>query len=396
MTLKGLIASFWRILTRPPAKISLGLLTLGGFITGIIFWGGFNTAMEFTNTETFCVSCHEMRDNVYQELKQTVHWSNRTGVRATCPDCHVPHDWTNKIARKMQASKEFWGHVFGTIDTREKFLEKRFALAQNEWARLDANNSLECRNCHDYDSMDWDGMTDTARFYMKRAAETNQSCIDCHKGIAHELPDDLDIANPALMRLQQQASSGKLKQGETYFTLNAVDVFEAQALQSQAGTLELATEVNVIETKGDKVQLSVSAWRKEKGYGRVLYDDFARNIRAAILTKEVAQNETMVAAGEARNDDLTGLDWREVEVKLWAAADSFVLDIAPLWEVASETYVSACSVCHAQPDPAHFDSNAWPGQFAGMVGFTNMDQSTEALVLKYLQKHSSDYSDGAH
>ena len=141
---------------------------------------------------------------------------------------------------------------------------------------------------------------------------------------------------------------------------------------------------------------TVSAWRKEKGYGRVLYDDFARNIRAAILTKEVAQNESMVAAGEARNDDLTGLDWREVEVKLWAAADSFVPDIAPLWEVASETYVSACSVCHAQPDPAHFDSNAWPGQFAGMVGFTNMDQSTEALVLKYLQKHSSDYSDGAH
>jgi nitrate/TMAO reductase-like tetraheme cytochrome c subunit len=27
-------------------------------------------------------------------------------VRATCPDCHVPHRWTSKIARKMQAWKE--------------------------------------------------------------------------------------------------------------------------------------------------------------------------------------------------------------------------------------------------------------------------------------------------
>jgi nitrate/TMAO reductase-like tetraheme cytochrome c subunit len=62
-----------------------------------------------------------MRDNVYVELQPTIHFSNRSGVRAKCPDCHVPHNWTDKIARKMQASKEVWGKVFGTIDTREKF-----------------------------------------------------------------------------------------------------------------------------------------------------------------------------------------------------------------------------------------------------------------------------------
>ena len=121
---------------------------------GVVFWGGFNTALELTNTETFCTGCHEMRDNVFQELKPTIHYSNRSGVRATCPDCHVPHRWTAKIARKMQASKEVWGKIFGTINTREKFLEHRLELAQNEWARLKANDSLECRNCHSAESMD--------------------------------------------------------------------------------------------------------------------------------------------------------------------------------------------------------------------------------------------------
>jgi trimethylamine-N-oxide reductase cytochrome c-type subunit TorC len=372
------------------------VLALGGFLTGIIFWGGFNTAMEFTNTESFCISCHEMRDNVYEELQKTVHWSNRTGVRATCPDCHVPHDWTNKIARKMQASKEFWSHLFGTIDTREKFLEMRLQLAQNEWARLDANNSLECRNCHDYDSMNWAEMSDKARFYMAHAAETNQSCIDCHKGIAHELPGDMQIANPALMRLEQQAASGSLSKGESYFTVKPVEVFEDEALQSAAGTLELATAVDVIDTKGDKVQLEVSAWRKEKGYGRVLYEDFARNIRAAVLTREAAQSESLVQAGDAKTDDLTGLDWRQVTVKLWAPAGAFVADISPLWDVAADSYNSSCSVCHAQPDPGHFSANAWPSQFSGMVGFTNLNQEDQALVLKYLQLHSSDYSDSSH
>ena len=81
---------------------SLGFLTLGGFAAGVIFWGGFNTVLEATNKEKFCVGCHEMNANVYEELKQTIHFTNRSGVRATCPDCHVPHQWTDKIARKMQ------------------------------------------------------------------------------------------------------------------------------------------------------------------------------------------------------------------------------------------------------------------------------------------------------
>ena len=127
---------------------SLGFLTIGGFIAGVVFWGGFNTAMELTNTETFCIGCHEMRDNVYAELQRTIHYTNRSGVRAKCSDCHVPHDWTDKIARKMQASKEVWGKIFGTIDTPREVRGERLELAQHEWARLKANDSLECRNCH--------------------------------------------------------------------------------------------------------------------------------------------------------------------------------------------------------------------------------------------------------
>ena len=185
-----LVVWFWQIISRPSAYLSLGFLTLGGFVCGVIFWGGFNTALEVTNTEAFCTSCHEMHDNVYQELTQTVHFSNRSGVRASCPDCHVPHNWTDKIARKMQASKEVWGKIFGTISTRPKFLEKRLELAEHEWARLKANNSLECRNCHSAVSMDFTKQTRRAADIHGRYLVTGQkTCIDCHKGIAHLLPD---------------------------------------------------------------------------------------------------------------------------------------------------------------------------------------------------------------
>lgn len=189
MGLRGRLKGYWDLLNRPSAHYSLAFLTVGGFIAGIVFWGAFNTALELTNTETFCTGCHEMRDNVFQEIKPTIHYNNRSGVRATCPDCHVPHDWTDKIARKMQASKEVWGTIFGTINTREKFLEKRLELAQHEWARLKANDSLECRNCHELEFMDFTVQSQRAADQHERFLETReQTCIDCHKGIAHQLP----------------------------------------------------------------------------------------------------------------------------------------------------------------------------------------------------------------
>jgi cytochrome c-type protein NapC len=185
-----LFKRYWRTLTRPAVHYSLGFLTIGGFLGGVLFWGGFNTAMELTNTEQFCTGCHEMRDNVYQELKGTIHFTNRSGVRAKCSNCHVPHGWTHKMARKMQASKEVWGKIFGTIDTREKFVAMRLELAQHEWARLKANNSLECRNCHEFDYMDFTRQSKRAvDAHSTSLASGEKTCIDCHKGIAHKLPD---------------------------------------------------------------------------------------------------------------------------------------------------------------------------------------------------------------
>jgi cytochrome c-type protein NapC len=188
--LKRMLLAMWRTASRPPVHLSLGFLTLGGFVAGVMFWGAFNTALEFTNTEQFCISCHEMESNVYAELQGTIHWTNRSGVRAVCSDCHVPHDWTDKIARKMQASKEVWGHVFGTINTRDKFLDMRRHLAEREWARMTANDSLECRNCHSEESMDITKQSARAVEAHETFLFTGErTCIDCHKGIAHKLPD---------------------------------------------------------------------------------------------------------------------------------------------------------------------------------------------------------------
>ncbi|MGI9504355.1 MAG: NapC/NirT family cytochrome c, partial [Geminicoccaceae bacterium] len=150
-----MIKRVWHWFWSPSSRWALGSLLVAGGIGGILFWGAFNWSMEATNTEKFCIGCHEMYDTVYQEYRQTIHFSNRSGVRASCPDCHVPKDWIHKVVRKVYASRELY-HTFidPSIDTPEKFEAKRIQLAENVWYAMKTTDSRECRNCHHFDFMD--------------------------------------------------------------------------------------------------------------------------------------------------------------------------------------------------------------------------------------------------
>lgn len=185
----GLIRRIWKTLTSPSAVLSLGFLTIGGFVVGILFWGGFHWALEATNNEQFCISCHEMRDNVYAEYEGSVHQTNNSGVRATCPDCHVPKDWGPKMIRKLKASFELYYHFIGhSVDTPEKFADKRLELASHVWLTMKSTDSRECRNCHNFASMDLTTQASRAAVEHQSGLDADKTCIDCHQGIAHDLP----------------------------------------------------------------------------------------------------------------------------------------------------------------------------------------------------------------
>lgn len=186
----GRTARLWRAFRRPSARWSVAAIFVGGGAAGVIFWGGFNTFMEYTNTLEFCVSCHEMKQLVYVEYKKTGHYTNRTGVRVICSDCHVPKEWTAKLVRKIQATNELWHWALGTIDTPEKFEARRPYLAERVWTSMKESDSHECRNCHSYQAMDFHKQTARAREKMETALEEKKTCIECHKGVAHKRPPE--------------------------------------------------------------------------------------------------------------------------------------------------------------------------------------------------------------
>ncbi len=188
-----MISKWWQNLQSRCKTCSWVTLTLGVIAVALVGAGLLMTvgvvAMAHTNTQEFCIGCHEMKDNVYAEFKGTIHDVNRTGVHVICSDCHVPREPIPLVLRKMRASLELWGHFRGVIDTKEKFEAHRTVLAHRVWDRMLKTDSLECRNCHKRESMSSELQSEKARNRHARAQKEGMTCIECHFGIAHKEPE---------------------------------------------------------------------------------------------------------------------------------------------------------------------------------------------------------------
>jgi nitrate/TMAO reductase-like tetraheme cytochrome c subunit len=171
--------------TRAPFFL-LGLAA-GLMFLGVAFSGAFASFVQYSNTMGFCTSCHEMESTVYQEYQKSAHYMTRTGVRPVCADCHVPHNnWITMLGYKVMATKELFVHTIGGVNTREKFEAVRPELAQHVWDRMKATDSRECRHCHQTNAWDMSLQSPRARGQHESMAANGQTCIDCHKGIAHK------------------------------------------------------------------------------------------------------------------------------------------------------------------------------------------------------------------
>ena len=213
------------------------------FLLGMAALGTINTIFHYTNEMSFCTACHSMKVNL-EEYKNTIHFNNRTGVQATCADCHVPKEFLPKLGAKIMAAKDVYHWLLGTIEPdttqmikgdegqcadyfmplkegsdycvpnygeaysedmsdeaserRQAALSKynayRWKMASSVWAKMEANDSRECRSCHNFNNMALESQGRSARNKHARATGKGQTCIECHKGIAHIEPDEPEVA----------------------------------------------------------------------------------------------------------------------------------------------------------------------------------------------------------
>ncbi len=181
-------ASAW--LWRRPQRWYLLGIPAGGLvalIVGILITGGSVAALKYTETTAFCTSCHEMATPL-NEYTHSIHYSNEIGIRAGCGNCHVPPTLFAGLWRHVKASQEVWGHLTGELNTPAKYEAHRLELAQKIWTEFRANDSAECRSCHTQSAMALAKQPASAASSHAGMPKSGMTCIDCHQGVAHTVP----------------------------------------------------------------------------------------------------------------------------------------------------------------------------------------------------------------
>jgi nitrate/TMAO reductase-like tetraheme cytochrome c subunit len=188
----GAIRRALRWLFSPSARWSVFALVFAGLVVGATFVIGTQVALAVTGTDEFCgTTCHSHEKFVYPEHKLSPHYANRVGVRAMCVDCHVPHSYPAKLFVKAEKGMtDAFAELRGTIATQEKFEKERWRLANHVWDEMRANNSANCRSCHDPAAWDSKKQSEDAVKMHKKFAAGKATCIDCHTGVAHKEPEE--------------------------------------------------------------------------------------------------------------------------------------------------------------------------------------------------------------
>jgi len=186
-----------RIWRKPKSWWLLGIPVgaWGMFVAGLVSMVGFEVMIHETGTEAFCAgACHSMEAFTAPEYRDSIHYTSASGVQATCSDCHIPHVYPQKLwVKATSGTRDIIGEIRGIIDTREEYEAKRSHMAERVWTYMKETDSRECRYCHNADVFDVAAQSEFAARAHEQGLSQGNTCIDCHKGIAHLSPDEAAV-----------------------------------------------------------------------------------------------------------------------------------------------------------------------------------------------------------
>lgn len=356
-------------------KRYIALIAIIGIGIGWLTLGGTAAVLHATSSTEFCVSCHTMEKPLL-EYQSSVHFSNQTGIRAECSDCHIPQEPLDYLITKIRASKDIYHEfVTGKIDTDEKYEQHRLGMAEMVWAQMRENDSATCRSCHSWDAMETYDQSHAAQEMHAYAQQNNETCIDCHKGVAHFAPQ-MELDTSAFDHLFDLAKETKPDAQKVY----PIDTIQMGDLATINPTVELTT----VENQGEQRTVTVSGYQM-KGAESVLYMGEGQRAIIANLTE---QGQQALVLGEP-STDAYGNEWRSAE--LTGTIEAPVLDSnEPLWAYAEQLDNVYCSTCHAKIAPHHFTVNSWGPVAKSMGDRTDITELNLEILTKFFQNHAKD------
>ena len=134
------------------------------------------------STQNFCAfTCHVMESTVYEEMKESKHWTTPSGVRAKCADCHVAGRLTFAMWDHFLGTTELWVQAITPADGFEAL---RPAAAERVRMKMLKDDSANCRECHVMEAIKPRRVRGQRQH--DEAREKGTTCIACHYNLVHK------------------------------------------------------------------------------------------------------------------------------------------------------------------------------------------------------------------
>jgi nitrate/TMAO reductase-like tetraheme cytochrome c subunit len=144
----------------PVNRWKLLFVSLVGCI--VVFGGGYGV-LSFTNSPSFCASCHEMAPE-YSTYTASAH------NQISCVQCHIKPGFVNMVTHKMKSVKEVYYHVTGVPNQ----------IVQTEEEAVSNENCFQCHSKNRLVTASGD-----LKVNHKGHIEENIPCVTCHAGVVH-------------------------------------------------------------------------------------------------------------------------------------------------------------------------------------------------------------------
>lgn len=160
------------------------ILLIGGFLAFVILpflsWIVTDEGITATSDAKFCVNCHSM-EPFEKAHNADIHGGNNAhGVRATCAQCHLPHDSSfNYLYTKSETGlHDLWVENFGDPEN----IDWQAKRDHREEYVYDSG----CLTCHtnlEKATMSTNDALIAHRAYFR--GETDEQCVSCHEHVGH-------------------------------------------------------------------------------------------------------------------------------------------------------------------------------------------------------------------
>ncbi|MCP4045185.1 MAG: cytochrome C [Gammaproteobacteria bacterium] len=363
-------------------KIGLSFLAALVFIGFVLSSVAVHPALSSTE---FCVSCHEMEAPL-AEYRASSHYNSRTGVRAECSSCHIPEGLGPTLFAKIDALRHVYGHLRGTLSTIEKYEGARLRMAERVWENMEAHDSRECRSCHVEEAIvfeEFHNHNDAKR--MAEGLEDGGTCIDCHKGMVHTMPDLSTGYKKLHEDLVAESTDPDIK-ADTIYPLETVYGYTSPDGSKEARIL-MATSLTVLDNDGEWLKVRVDGWQQDE-VDAMIYALQGKRIFSVALDKP-ARGKPVVHSTMLDPD--TEQTWHQVSYETWITNESMLQDKQALWDYGKELHSTTCGACHMAIPAEHFLANQWIGVMKDMRrNIRHLSKEQYRFLQKYLQLNAKD------